>query len=1644
MDVANPDEFVFQALDWDFYHKDDYSDDDGACRKQFVIQIFGKTPNQDPVYIEVMDFKPFFFVEMNSKFSPKTVEKIIEEIKKNMSMRTIDEDSGEPVYVNISERLCETELVDRMKFFGFTAYSKFRFLKLSFDDYEAMRCAERGCKKPIRMAGFKDPIYLKVYESNILPLLRFIHIQDLEAVGWLRIARKRLTVIRDVKTCCKYNYMVSWDHVKKKDERTINKFSILAFDIECTSEDGSFPQPSRINDKVIQIGFTMSRVGEDECYEKHLLSLGETADITGVTVHSCVDEQTLLLKFPKLLQQLNPDIITGYNIFGFDYTYLKGRVDRLAKDMSPEEGKKFINDFSKLSRITNEISEWTEKNLSSAALGDNMLRYYKMSGRVNIDLMKVIQRDYKLSSYKLDSVASFFIRENISKLENMPANVFKISTKKTFGLTLDNFITIGYNDGAVEDIYNGGEKFKIQELGPNYVVASGRVDTTEFIEFMSKKGCCVFWSQAKDDMSPNDIFRLIKGTPQDRALIGKYCIQDCNLCNKLIAKLQILPNNIGMANVCHVPLSYLFLRGQGVKIFSLVAKKCRELNHLIPVIRKPFKPAPDPSKPAPTLDADRMGKTVGKGKRPALIDDLDEKMMEKHIFDLNNKNINDEEVEDEGYEGAIVFVPVPGVYFEPIPVLDYASLYPNSMRLRNLSHECFVNNPKYDNLPDYRYHTIRYKKYKGEKEDNVYEWVECRFAEKKVGERGIIPLILTELLDARKKYKKDMANAKDPFTYSVLDGLQQAYKVTANSLYGQTGASTSSICMKEIAASTTATGREMLQYSKHFIENVFSTLINKIITDKASYISMMVDTFKYHPTSVNIIDNDGENVAIHVNTDENDIIASSKFIRKSIGYEIDYAIPEECTKILDWGNILKNLSTLPPNVRESFAKTLYECIISDSGRCNIKKLWNTYNKVWQNSTCNTIDTLDATLASMIELPRDIRDKFYENLYIAIDEMGYVGREELYDKFYITMRKLLAGHTIDAKIIYGDSVTGNMPVLLRCGDHNGNGVGGLRIMTMDAIWAHYSASIYGCVSDGHDNKEYIDCIRAQVWTEKGWTGIRKMMRHRVNKKIYGVATNTGYVEVTEDHSLIDDTCAKITPNACITNKTRLLHSFPEFDTNTNTNTNESYDIGYQYGLEMVAMSSNGACNNDTANEIITCVINSSLSCMQGFVAAIIDNKQNADVIFASTSELCAACVYYTYKICNKDAPISITKTRNTFAIMRQSNTNATTDANVIQHITEIQSEHTYVYDFETENHHFHCGIGEMIVHNTDSVFFCPHIMNIATKEYLKDDLSLSIGIRLGIWASILITTLLPSPMAQEYEKVLWPFIIQGKKRYVGNLYEKDPHKFKQKSMGIELKRRDNAPIVKTVSAGIIHKILNERDAEGAFEFMKDILKKIITGKFKMEKFVITKTLKGNALTKPERIKEKEKPKESRSYVDRTRIVHAVLADRMADRDPGNKPLSNDRIPYAYIELNYEPDLQGDRVETPEYIINNRLKLDYLFYITNQIMKPALKFLDLITTNAGLLFRDYISREENRRRGIMPITYYAQGNGDEDVSDNDIFDADDIGVPVRNKKVVRRATNATNAKKFAKPGAKRDKAKGGGIKQVYDDDTLSFNV
>ena len=237
--------------------------------------------------------------------------------------------------------------------------------------------------------------------------------------------------------------------------------------------------------------------------------------------------------------------------------------------------------------------------------------------------------------------------------------------------------------------------------------------------------------------------------------------------------------------------------------------------------------------------------------------------------------------------------------------------------------------------------------------------------------------------------------------------------------------------------------------------------------------------------------------------------------------------------------------------------------------------------------------------------------------------------------------------------------------------------------------------------------------------------------------------------------------------------------------------------------------------------------------------------------------------------------------------------------------------------------------EYVYGDTDSVFFTFNLKTLDGEE-IRGQRALEITIELAQEAGELATKFLKKPHDLEYEKTFMPFCLLSKKRYVGMLYETDPNKGKRKSMGIVLKRRDNAPIVKDVYGGIIDILMKEKNIQKAVEFLQECLQNIIEEKYSMDKLIITKSLRSN-------------------YKNPQQIAHKVLADRMGIRDPGNKPSSGDRIPFVYIETKDKKALQGDKIEHPEYIIKNNIRPNYSFYITNQIMKPVQQVFALVLEN-----------------------------------------------------------------------------------------------
>jgi DNA polymerase elongation subunit (family B) len=969
-------EHIFRLLDFNVYNDaHSNSSDDGSVKVYkdtscFAIQMFGVDEKGKTYSLTAEGFCPFFYLMVDDNWNIKLKDEFLSHLK--IKMGSYYEDT-----------ITKCKIIKRRKLYGFDGGREYKFIFLEFANLSAFNKAKNLWYSDYKSGHtllkngykFKDT-NLILYEANIPPLLRFFHIRDMSPSGWVAIPKKKgidYSDSSDKMVNC--DYIIKTDYkniIPLNDKETRVPYKIMSFDIEASSSHGDFPIPiksykklatniieyfdglkmditkelcknilrriilaafgyekmeqidlvypkvlpktkkdvenlcevwleslarnlqsndendvnqiehlfekmaldeddehdysshiksysnkkativdilcdkkfereGKLNelneslkrifpklegDKCTFIGSTFMKYGDTEPYFNHCIALNTCSKmpIDNSVIESYSTEKKVLLAWQQLVQRENPDIIIGYNIFGFDYEFMFRRA----------EENNCVEDFLKLSRNVDEICGTPirdeqgyntgkykiEESTLQIASGQHDLRFIKMNGRLQVDLYNYYRREANLISYKLDYVAGNFIGDFVKSIEHdETGSNSSIKTTNMTGLLIGSYVHFEEIGHSV-DYYADGAKYQVTEVNKS----SGKftIEGNVNPNLNSKK---VRWCLAKDDVTPKDIFRMTNGTADDRAIIAKYCIQDCNLVHYLFNKSDILTGYIEMAKICSVPINFLVMRGQGIKLTSYVAKKCREKRTLMPVIEK-----------------------------GAL---------------------------DEGYEGAIVLDPKCDLYLDnPVACNDYASLYPSSMISENLSHDSKVWTREYDlagnlieewgekdkegkyiydNLPGYEYVDITYDTYvyrrknpKAAAEKVLNGQKICRFVQPLPDSEGgaIMPSILKELLKARKDTRKLIPLETDEFMKNVLDQRQLGYKVTANSLYGQCGAKTSTFYEKDIAACTTATGRKLLTYGKRIIEECYgdkicdTTSYGKVQT-RAEYIYGDTDSVFY-------------------------------------------------------------------------------------------------------------------------------------------------------------------------------------------------------------------------------------------------------------------------------------------------------------------------------------------------------------------------------------------------------------------------------------------------------------------------------------------------------------------------------------------------------------------------------------------------------------------------------------------------------------------------------------------------------------------------------------------------------------------------------------------------------------------------------
>ena len=173
---------------------------------------------------------------------------------------------------------------------------------------------------------------------------------------------------------------------------------ILSFDIECAGRKGIFPESK--HDPVIQIANVVTRYGEAKPFVRNVFSMDTCSLIVNTQIFEFEAEDRMLMAWRDFLEKVDPDVMIGYNTSNFDMPYLLDRAKHLR-----------CLRFPYWSRLTHTISQAKDTNFASKQMGNRDTKATNTNGRLQLDLLQLIQRDHQLRSYTLNSVCSHFLGE---------------------------------------------------------------------------------------------------------------------------------------------------------------------------------------------------------------------------------------------------------------------------------------------------------------------------------------------------------------------------------------------------------------------------------------------------------------------------------------------------------------------------------------------------------------------------------------------------------------------------------------------------------------------------------------------------------------------------------------------------------------------------------------------------------------------------------------------------------------------------------------------------------------------------------------------------------------------------------------------------------------------------------------------------------------------------------------------------------------------------------------------------------------------------------------------------------------------------------------------------------------------------------
>lgn len=396
-------------------------------------------------------------------------------------------------------------------------------------------------------AGNLYPSSFKFFDE-MDPILKYTALMKLSPAGWIEITETilpddvGLSVEERKFSTTDINMTANYKDLKpvQVDASVIVQPTYISFDIECNSRNhnSKIPDPTDSANVVFQIGLVAGRLYSQANRIVKLLTLFDPHPIENVIIERYKTERALILDgFVGFVNSFDGDVFIGYNIMKFDWDYLIKRA----------ELGNYLPKFLRMSRLCSRPAEVKKVNWASSAYKNQEFRFPECHGRVQLDAIIEIERNYRLPTYSLNYVSGVFLngegKDDITPIELFMS--YKVThefleVSKTFTKSTDlNRVFYPAIREIMKKRKTHGEIRKIRRelLNANYRNAT------------------------------SIIRKLLTVT-------GKYCVQDTVLSVKLVEKMNMWTVMQGMSNTMSVPLSFLHTRGQQIKVLSQIYREC--------------------------------------------------------------------------------------------------------------------------------------------------------------------------------------------------------------------------------------------------------------------------------------------------------------------------------------------------------------------------------------------------------------------------------------------------------------------------------------------------------------------------------------------------------------------------------------------------------------------------------------------------------------------------------------------------------------------------------------------------------------------------------------------------------------------------------------------------------------------------------------------------------------------------------------------------------------------------------------------------------------------------------------------------------------------------------------------------------------